>query len=142
VIAFTVYGIPVPQGSKTRWGTEDNPHTRAWRATVAEQAAQLGAEPLLGPVSVTVSFVFPRPKAHYRTGKFADQLRPAAPMWHTSVPDLDKLQRAIGDALAGVLIRNDSQICAWHVEKTYGAMPRADVTVESLLVSVASEALQ
>lgn len=141
MIEFTVHGIPVPQGSKTRWGTEDNPHTRGWRATVAEAAAKLDAPCLSGPVSVSVEFVFPRPKAHYRTGKHADELRESAPLWKTSAPDLDKLQRAIGDALAGVLIRDDAQIAVWHVSKVYGAPPRAELYIEPLLVLSTPEAL-
>jgi Holliday junction resolvase RusA-like endonuclease len=141
MIAFTVPGVPIPQGSKTRWGTEDNPHTRGWRASVAEHAARLGVPVLSGPVSVTVVFTFPRPKAHYRKGKHADELRESAPTWHSSVPDLDKLCRAIGDALAGVVIRNDSQIAAWHVSKLYGSPPRADVLIEPLTVLSTSETL-
>jgi hypothetical protein len=35
VIRLTVIGIPAPQGSKTPWGSEANPRTRPWRATVA-----------------------------------------------------------------------------------------------------------
>jgi Holliday junction resolvase RusA-like endonuclease len=132
-ISFTVDGVPIPQGSKTRWGTEDNPHTRGWRSTVAEKAAALGVPYFIGPVSVSVAFIFPRPKAHYRTGRHADELRETAPHWHTSVPDLDKLQRAIGDALAGPVLRNDSQIAAWNVTKRYGAPPRAVITIEALV---------
>lgn len=130
---FTVPGIPVPQGSKTPWGSEANPHVKTWRETVARFAHEaLPRGPLFGPVRVAVVFVFPRPKGHFRTGKYEGQLRPTAPEWHTSTPDLDKLQRALGDALKGVVLTDDSQIAAWDTRKLYGARPGAQVTVTRL----------
>lgn len=133
-VAFTIPGIPAPQGSKTPWGTEANKNTRPWRATVSAAAAEkLNGDPLLtGPLECAVLFVFPRPKSHYRTGRNAHELRATAPAWHTSKPDADKLQRAIGDALTGVLIRDDALICAWKVEKRYGEPARAVVAVAQL----------
>src|SRR5262245_58543660 len=96
-LQLVVPGIPVPQGSKNAWGGEDNPHTKAWRQSVATCAYALDLdEPLDGPVAVNVEFVFPRPKAHFRTGRYSDRLREDAPYWHAGRPDLDKLQRAIG----------------------------------------------
>jgi Holliday junction resolvase RusA-like endonuclease len=133
VIEFVVPGVPVPQGSKNAWGGEDNPHTKSWRASIAARALESVVDgPLLGPVHVDVSFVFPRPKAHYRTGRYSDQLREDAPFWHSAKPDLDKLQRAIGDALNGIVIRDDSQIAFWVVSKYYGPSPRALIQVEKL----------
>ena len=129
MIAFIVRGIPAPQGSKTPYGTEDNPHTRPWRATVAEAAAREldGDGPLTGAVQVRVLFVFPRPKTHYGRGGNADRLRPSAPVYHTVYPDLDKLERAIGDALSGTLLRDDKQIVSWSTFKVYGNDPRAEI---------------
>ena len=134
VVAFTVHGVPAPQGSKNPWGGEANPRTRPWRAAVSAAAAEeMGEEGvLLGPVEVRVTFRFPRPKAHYRTGKNADLLRDTAPTFHTSYPDLDKLQRAIGDSLTGVVLRDDKQIARWVVAKEYGDQALAHVYVSPL----------
>ena len=130
---FTVPGVPVPQGSKMPWGGEANPHVKAWRETVARVAHEaLPLGPIFGPVGVEVVFIFPRPKGHFRSGKFADQLKPTAPDWHTSTPDLDKLQRALGDAMKGVVLTDDSQIAAWTVMKRYGSRPCAQVSVTQL----------
>lgn len=142
MISFTVIGIPAPQGSKTSWGTEANKNTRPWRAAVAASASTahmttdgqsrvLECAPLLtGPVKVHARFYFPRPKSHYRTGKRASELKPNAPLYCSTVPDLDKLQRAIGDALKGVILRDDSLIVHWDSSKFYGTPARAQITVE------------
>jgi Holliday junction resolvase RusA-like endonuclease len=133
MIQLVVPGVPIPQGSKNPWGGEDNPHTKSWRASIAARALESAVDgPLLGPVEVDVEFVFPRPKAHYRTGRYSDELRADAPYWHVGKPDLDKLERAIGDALNGILIRDDSQIALWFVRKHYGTSPRATIKIETL----------
>lgn len=139
-VSFTVIGTPAPQGSKTRWGTEDNPNTRPWRAAVAASASEAHTfrggggtsgylEPLLDPVKVRADFYFPRPKHHYRTGRYAGLLKESAPLYCATTPDLDKLQRAIGDALKGVILHDDSQIVGWDATKFYGQPARAEITV-------------
>lgn len=139
-VSFTIPGVPAPQGSKTRtrWGIrEDNPATRPWRAAVAwEATAAMSGSPLLtAAVVVEARFVFPRPPSHYRVGANAHLLTAAAPRFHDRAPDLDKLQRAIGDALSGVLLRDDKQIVAWHTAKRYGGIDEpahATVTITEL----------
>ncbi|MEY8565172.1 RusA family crossover junction endodeoxyribonuclease [Corynebacteriaceae bacterium 7-707] len=125
---FFVPGTPRPQGSKRHVGggrmVEQSKHLPAWRQAliVAARFAHHG-DPITGPVTVRAEFVFPRPKS------LKD--RPAPP--HTSAPDTDKLQRAVGDALeqAGV-IANDSQITTWFPHKRRarpGEDPGAHITV-------------
>jgi crossover junction endodeoxyribonuclease RusA len=132
-VEFTAYGVPAPQGSKNPFGGESNPRTKPWRADVKDKAVEAMGErlPLLGAVKATVVFVFPRPKAHYRTGKNAHLLRDDAPLFHGSKRggDTDKLQRAIGDALTGVVYRDDSQIAAWDVAKVYGDRAGAHIRI-------------
>ena len=143
MIAFKVAGVSAPQGSKTRtrWGgiREDNPATRPWREAVAWAATQAMTfhgdegtsgyqEPLTGPLELAVTFYFPRPKSHYGTGKNADRLKPTAPTWCATKPDTDKLIRAIGDAITGIVCRDDSQIVRVTAWKLYGT-PAAEITV-------------
>ncbi len=132
MIPIVVYGIPAPQGSKAPYGGESNPRTKPWRAAVAAEAATVmdGQEMLSGPLFVTVSFYFPRPKSHYRTGKHASVLRDDAPEYHAVKPDTDKLQRAIGDALTGICFRDDSQISWWDAVKRYGEPARCELEIE------------
>lgn len=136
VLEITVIGTPIPQGSKvrTRWGMrEDNPGTKPWRAAVAAEAAAVWAgRPLTpDPVAVTATFVFPRPQAHFGTGRNADRLKASAPLWHKTKPDGDKLARAVGDALTGVILRDDSQIVEWAIRKVYGSPARCHIAIEA-----------
>lgn len=129
-----VHGVPQPQGSKNPWGGEANKNTRPWRGHVSQVVGEAwGYSPiLLGPVRVDVTFAFPRPKSHFRTGKNAHLLRDDAPHYKQGKPDADKLQRAIGDSLTGVAMRDDSQIVEWHVSKVYDEQAYAQLDILDL----------
>jgi Holliday junction resolvase RusA-like endonuclease len=134
VVAFVVDGEPAPQGSKTRLATggmrEDNPATAPWRNAVATRAreAMAGRPPLAGPLELDVAFMFARPKGHYRTGRHAGQLKPNAPIYCDKRPDLDKLLRAVGDAIAGIVAVDDAAIVEVRARKAYGS-PSAHIAV-------------
>jgi crossover junction endodeoxyribonuclease RusA len=135
-VLFIVAGVPAPQGSKTRtkWGVrEDNPATRPWRTAVTWEAtaAMQGRDPLTGPVLLHVTFHFPRPRSHYGTGRNADRLKESSPSFHATKPDADKLLRAIGDAITGVVVRDDCQLAQVVAVKRYG-VPHAEVHVAPL----------
>ena len=141
-VAFTVYGEPAPQGSKTVARSssgathvrEDNPNTEPWRNAVAAAAAEAmdGRDPIGGPVRLEVAFVFARPRSHFGTGRNAGRLKASAPHYAAKVPDVDKLVRAVGDALSGIVLVDDSRIVELVASKHYGS-PAAHVTVSELL---------
>ncbi|MGV0438881.1 RusA family crossover junction endodeoxyribonuclease [Corynebacterium mastitidis] len=79
---------------------ESSRAVKPWRAAVARIAREYITHPLDGPVELHVDFHMPRPKAW---GRHRDD-----PM--TVRPDLDKLLRAVDDALTGVAFRDDSQV--------------------------------
>lgn len=131
LFSFFVPGEPITEGSTRAFASGQRvvvTHDRGreldqWRIKVAhaaEAAAQAAYwEPRYdGPVEVWAEFRLPRPKSAPKSRKHA-QMK----------PDLDKLQRAVGDALApykrpGVL-RDDSRIVSWSAVKRYadGAHP-------------------
>jgi Holliday junction resolvase RusA-like endonuclease len=153
-VTFTVLGVAAPQGSKklnpifrgakgspdrqfvgTRVG-DDNPKTMPWRQDVAARAreAMLGAPQLLRSVILTVVFEFPRPKSHYRTGRYASELRADAPRHVATKPDLSKLVRAIEDAMTGIVWRDDSQVAAVRAMKVYSDQaPCARIVIQEML---------
>ncbi len=124
---FRVYGRPQQRGSKRAMPLKNgktimvdaNKNSRAWMDAVAAEAAAAwdGRDLLQGPVAISVTFEFKRPKAHLRKN---GDVKPAAPELFTSSPDLDKLLRALGDALTGVVYADDRQVALYHdCEKRY-----------------------
>jgi crossover junction endodeoxyribonuclease RusA len=118
MIAFTVRGLPVPQGSTrafVRGGrpivTSDAKGLGVWRTAIASEARfAMGGLPMLrGPVRVQVEFELPRPAS-----------RPKRDRWPDRRPDLDKLVRACLDSLTGVVVADDSQVVRLAASKIYG----------------------
>lgn len=134
-IEFEARGIPQPKGSTKafmRQGmrfpvvTNDNLKTKPWVETVKLMAQQHALEQMtIGPVQLWLHFTMPRPKAHYNA---KGVLKASATIGHTKRPDLDKLARAVKDALKGVLYADDAQVTALTAEKAYGETPGVHVT--------------
>ena len=112
-VSFFVDGEPVTQGSMKAIGRGRMVHVNGaalsqWRASVSASAKAAGAQ-CVGdhtPVRVDCLFYLPRPKTVKRD-------------FPTGRKDTDKLMRAIGDALTGVVYVDDVQVCDWHVAKRY-----------------------
>ena len=127
MIKFFVAGKPAGQGSKTYYGkgrmAESSKKLKPWRDEVIRVARLHAADkPLDWPVRVSVTFWILRPNKP----KFRDY--PATPF------DLDKLQRAVGDALQqSGLLKDDSRIVTWNAKKRFtDDAPGASITVEPL----------
>lgn len=92
-----------------------------WKSQIAQAIEPyLPERPLEGPVRVELVFHMPRPKAHYRTGKYAGQLKSSAPEYHTGRPDVDNLIKSSFDALSEIgFWRDDSQVCLTSIVKQY-----------------------
>ena len=120
-VSFFVPGTPAQQGSKRYVGKgimiDTNSQLKSWRGAVA-QACPMEA-PLNGPIRLYLEFCYCRPKSHYGSKNKEPYLKPDAPLYKTSAPDLDKPIRAIGDALTGVAYVDDAQVAELHVKKTY-----------------------
>ena len=134
-VQFRVYGVPAPQGSKvrTKWGMrEASKNLEPWREAIVSQIMRDGWDTarLDGPLTVRVTFIFPRPAAHYGTRKGERYLKDNAPYYKMTAPDLDKLCRSLGDALtqSGAIVDDDRIVC-WHAEKIYGERAGAIVEV-------------
>lgn len=143
-VHFTVPGRPRPQGSKRPFVNkhtgrvqmvESSKHIGEWRARVSQIAAQAmeGMELLAGPVTMNVTFVLGRPKAHYRTGRNAHLLRDGQPVAPCSTPDVDKLLRGVLDALTGTVFADDGQVVAVVARKVFGWPERCEVSAGGLL---------
>ena len=91
---------------------------------------------LEGALRMQVVFYMPRPKKHFRTGKFKGQLKKGVPYWHTYVPDVDNMEKFVCDALemAG-FYKNDSYIAQKQSEKIY-CNPDEDARTEINLIQI------
>ncbi len=119
-IQFKVPGIAIPQGSMKAGVTKagkpflrsDNPNLKEWRNRIAwvAQTQRRGLFFAKGEaVRVGIGFFLPRPVS-----------LPKRVRQHTVRPDIDKLERAVFDALTGVLWHDDSQVVESWKRKAYG----------------------
>lgn len=144
-----VLGLPAAQGSKRHVGggrmIEQSKNVAPWRESVTHAACGAIAEdriffPITAPVAVHVTFWFPRPKLHYRTGRRSDELRENAPYWHAKTPDIDKTLRSTLDALTlSGIWRDDAQVVHADAQKVYAdhrggdnPSPGATIRIEAL----------
>jgi len=139
VVRFEVRGMPQTQGSMRAfipkgWKRAIVTHVKgeklkSWRGLIMDEAQKVApAQPLEGALAINVIFWLPRPRGHFGTGKNANVLRASAPMYPSGKPDADKLMRALGDAIKGVIYRDDAQLVEIHAWKEYGT-PGAIVEV-------------
>ena len=130
---FTVLGSPIPQGSMKAFTpkgwkrpilTSDNKKTKPWRQDVGQIClAELHGSPAGRgvPMRVMIAFYFERPKS---VKSLAEK---------TTKPDIDKLARAVLDAITGIAFEDDSQVTELFVTKSYGNPARAEITVTEVL---------
>lgn len=131
-IRFEVRGAPEPQGSKTAFVVGKPPRQRAvvvdkapkdlraWRNAVAVAAQPIAPSPVwVGPVGVRLTFRLPRPKSE-PTHRGRGRLRVPIDTWPDRRPDVDKLARAVLDALTGIVFGDDSQVVVLVATKNWG----------------------
>lgn len=119
VVRFQIHGLPVAQGSTRVWMVKGRPITTSsarglgpWRRLVADVAQRYAPKkPWEGPVGIELHFGLPKPKSAPKTRR----------VWPDKRPDLDKLTRAVLDALTYVVFSDDSQVIEIHATKDYGA---------------------
>ena len=129
-LSFRILGEAVPEGSvrsfyvpkahKTVTKHQNESELRAWRIRVALEAqSALKDQPWTmdgtSAYTIHVNFIIPRP-ASVASHK---RLHPIVK------PDLDKLIRAIDDALTGILFNDDCQIVSVICSKDYNDEMRA-----------------
>src|SRR5213593_4188820 len=119
VIRFQVHGLPIAQGSHRSWVVNGKPVITStakglgsWRRLVADVAQRFAPEqPWEGPVEISLDFGIPKPKSAPKTRR----------VWPDKRPDVDKLCRAVFDALTYVIFADDSQVVKLQATKEYGA---------------------
>jgi crossover junction endodeoxyribonuclease RusA len=140
-VSFTVAGLPAPQGSKKAipnrhtgrtilleqsgaklkdW--RDAVNAAAWQAVYASPPAV--RDVFRGPVGVSLAFTLPRP-----------QSAPKGRSWPCVRPDLDKLVRAVLDALTGPVLADDGQVVQLWATKSYPGTVAGALELRAALAS-------
>ncbi|MFE2998689.1 RusA family crossover junction endodeoxyribonuclease [Nocardia sp. NPDC059246] len=121
-----VPGDAAPQGSKRHVGggrmVESSKSVGPWRARVALAAHDRGWIPTTDAVHVHLTFIRPRPASTPKR-----RTPPAV-----KKPDIDKLARAVLDALTGIAFADDSQVVLLQAHKVIaeiGQTPGVLITV-------------
>jgi crossover junction endodeoxyribonuclease RusA len=141
MIRIRVNGTPAPQGSKRYVGNgrmiESSKAVGPWREAIrreAQRALDGSADGWdISALDVSLTFILPRPKAHYGTGRNTGTVKYTAPARPASKPDLDKLVRAALDGLtAGGVWRDDAQVAVLSARKVYanGEPPGAIIEIK------------
>lgn len=137
-IAFEAYGEPVAQGSLRAFVRDGRavvtygPRALSlgvWRGLIGAAALEAMGErdPLPGPVVVSVGLTFCRPAAHIGARGVLPRYRDRIPG-----PDIDKLCRAVLDALTGIAYLDDRQVRDLIGSKRYGERAGVAVTIDEL----------
>jgi len=123
-ISFIVLGEPAPEGStrafyipkakRTVVTHQNQTELDAWRSRVATEAQNVlnhreWTSDRASAYTVDVDFILPRPPSVPPHRRFHPTVR----------PDVDKLVRAINDALTGILFPDDCQVVSLRVTKDY-----------------------
>jgi len=129
-VRFWVTGTPLPKGNMRAFVikgravvTYTNPSVKDWQPRIATEAqAVRGEEPPWGEdeaVGLLIDFYLPRPKS-----------LPKKYTQHVSRPDMDKLVRAVFDALTDIFFEDDSQVNHLVVSKHYATDTPTGVQVQ------------
>ena len=89
---------------------------KEWLKTVLNYIPKVAFD---GPLKINLQFFFPRPKNHFRTGKYKDQIKSSAPQIHTFMPDIDNLSKFILDAMNEHFFNDDRQVVELSAHKEY-----------------------
>lgn len=114
---FFIDGLPVAQARPkfARFGNHvkayDPEKSKNWKAYVAMVAASKGVRIQEGPLRLSLSFHFVKPKSAKKR------------VHHIVKPDLDNLIKGVKDALKGIAWMDDSQVVALGAFKSYSENP-------------------
>lgn len=154
VFQVSIYGKPVPAGSKNGFAVRYKDSAGIWRVKIVRgkgghesaivtvsdinasdlkeraKVVRHTVESAFGeygfrmpppgtPLATEAIFCKPRPKDHYRTGRFSHLLRDDARHHWTTTPDTTKIWRGLEDSLTGVVWQDDSDIVDSRIAKRY-----------------------
>jgi len=124
-LLFNVAGLPVPQGSLKMMNGNivhvKDKELREWRINIGNTARNCGVEIAQKEVGVIMNIMFclPKPKSVKR-------------VIPSTRPDLDKLIRAVLDALTGIAYIDDGQVVEITASKIYSNYAGVKIGIEQI----------
>ena len=135
-IQFTIPGTPVAKARPrvTRSGHAYTPkktadYERRVKICVMQLMAVQRLRPTTEAVRLDVQAFFPIPVSWTKAKK---EKALNGDLKHTTKPDFDNVEKAIQDAMNGIVYKDDSQIVLVAGSKEYASEPRVEVTVETV----------
>tara|TARA_A100000171_G_C2103532_1_gene131027 strand:+ start:318 stop:656 length:339 start_codon:yes stop_codon:yes gene_type:complete len=111
-------------GGKVRMYLPKDHPVQDWKRRISECVFSDSRDPLIGPLSLELNFVFTRPKTVKRKG------------WKDTKPDLDNVVKACMDALTNANVwEDDKQVCELTARKRWAEpheTPRAEFILKTL----------
>ena len=138
MISFVVTGKPkaLQRHRSTRRGIIYDPSKKDKQVMWQKISKFKPKTPLKEQIYLKLIFYMPRPKYHYRTGKYKNQLKEqyVDVVYHCVKPDIDNLIKMVADTIQGRkrMILDDSQICMLQAEKIYSKNPRTEVVIQEI----------
>jgi Holliday junction resolvase RusA-like endonuclease len=135
MITLIIPGEPIAQprakattiGNHARMYTPTKNGISVYKAEIRMVAAQhYSGPPLDCPVRIDNTWVFTRP------GRLVWKTKPMPRLPHTSLRDRDNLDKAVLDALTGVMLKNDKIVYSGRVQKFYAAgdeQPHTEIVI-------------
>ena len=137
MIKFTIIGKPkaLKRHRPSARGGYYDPSSKDKKDIMLQIAKFKPKQPFVGNIYLTLRFSMPRPKSHYRTGKYKHLLKDSSPELHSVKPDLSNMVKLYEDILQPDFYVDDSQICVLNCYKDYiqhGKEPETYVRIEEI----------
>jgi Holliday junction resolvase RusA-like endonuclease len=126
-LIFCIESAPVSKARHrtTKSGRTYNIQTQVEAALRWEIKTQLPDDfkIIAGPVKVTVSAHFKRPRSHWGTGRNEGKLKSSAPEWCMSAKDIDNIQKIVLDVMNDLVYKDDRQVVELRGYKHWVSKP-------------------
>ena len=96
-----------------------DPSSKDKKIAIQQIKEQFTGEPYTDALKIKFVFHIKRPKVHFRSGKYANELKKTAPVYHIKRPDVDNYVKFYMDCMNKVVYLDDSQVIELRATKEY-----------------------
>ena len=96
-----------------------DPSSKDKKIAILQIKKQFTGEPYTDALKIKFVFHIKGPKAHFRTGKYANELKKTAPVYHIKRPDVDNYVKFYMDCMNKLVYLDDSQVIELRATKEY-----------------------